>query len=179
MAQQDINGANWKQIFPSAVRANSNADYLTARKMTEWNVTNIIRMLADNDSFVISDAFDSAKDFEFCIHGYYFCIAANKFNTVTGFQSGPIWAKITLTHDTDTKDYYSELSKIEFYDLAQTDSDTEFSLQLLNGDRQIPQESLIKFTQQSIDMTSISNTILSNITTIDGNYPPPSPPSQE
>ena len=78
----------------SGKRANATTEqtptFLYARKMTEWNLTNIIRSITDNDSFVITDnvitedapsGTVSLNDkFEFCIHGYYFCIDSTPSN---------------------------------------------------------------------------------------------------
>lgn len=167
----DITG--FKQIFPSGKYAN--AGHLLSRKMTEWNLTNILRSITDQDSFVISNEYDLTKEFEFCVHGYYFCVPANfafkTDDTPEVTLNGAVYVTIQLTAAEDSGTY-SELDSISFSESSSTDTDTQFTLQLLDSNRTIPATSKIKFNQRSLNMEEISNTILNNIQTIDGNYPP-------
>ena len=161
------------QIFPSGKRAN--VGELNSRKLTEQNIRNILNSITDNHSFVISDSFPASGDtttpFEFVVDGYYFSITRNNIGVID--LTGNLWVGITLTSEQDTSDTYSELNTITFSTTEPPNQD--FTLQLLS-DGKVKEESKIKFENKSVslDLSTISDTVLGNITTIDGNYSPPS-----
>ena len=81
-----------------------------------------------------------------------------------------MYAIITLTATDDTSESYSELEGITF---VNADPGQGIYLQLLENGPRVPDASKIKFKQKSLDIDTISNTVLGNITTIDGNFSPP------
>lgn len=166
---------DFKQIFPSAVRAASSTvsnNYLTARKMTEWNLTKLIRNLADNNdgSFVISNSASNispTNPFEFCVHGYYFSYTGTLTNNSNNY------AHIKLSQSEDSDNSYSELKDIVIDTSSASPwilstGEVHVYLQLTDDDGDIPPASKIKFKTTSINTAGIFN----EITIIDGNKNP-------
>lgn len=88
-------------IFPISIKRNSNPG---ARVLSEVNLTSIVRGLTDKDAFVISSSFESDKDFEFIIHGYYCRIESSVIPSCFRiFPNGPIYAVILIKGS--SKDY--------------------------------------------------------------------------
>jgi hypothetical protein len=137
-------------VFPCVSRdtGTSNID-LNAKLMSEENITNIIKSITDRDSFVINYE-KSGEWIEFILNGYYFKL--DKFTF-----SGNIYASL-ITQPTSGytllkgDELVSSTKEFKGLVLSDTDSENAFAL-CISGN--VPNDSLIKFNQPSLYLTSI------------------------
>ena len=93
-------------VFPSAKRANGDATYVKeSRALSEQNLIGLVNQLLEVKSFVISNEWDDAKDFQFNIGGYLFTIKAGGYTP----SGDDVYAHISTT----TTDGYTELNGVE------------------------------------------------------------------
>ena len=145
-------------VFPSAIRANANANNLDSRKMSEANLTRMISLLTDNKNFVIND---DNTDIEFCLDGYYFKCTKGYANTKAGGY--PVYVTKTTTPG------QSEISSVTF-----STTSTEGSLCLLeqdaNNNVSVPISSYYRYVLNSSQKKGINySQVFTDIVEIDGN----------
>lgn len=178
------------KVFPSSFRDSVNDP--ESRLFTEANVTRQYHILCANTehagSFVITDNFDSKKDFEFILSGYYFKLDASIVEQIFEDTSVTYNAYINLkdidvSENKDTNIYSKRLGNIvsnnEALDIKDS-SDTDYNFEgliisttdpenythklCLLDEGQIPEESKIKFRLQDTDL-KINSTRSLEITT--------------
>ena len=135
-----------RQIKDAGGNALSNED-LKGKLMSEENVTNIIKSITDENSYVINDDLDNL---EFIIDGYYFKLSEYSL-------TGNKYAYITTTNSSVGKLIVGDNSSTNvFGGLTITDTipDVENYLTLCE-DGKIPQISRIKFSCESLNMSNI------------------------
>lgn len=150
-------------VFPATRR--SDEYQRRSRLITEYNFTNMVKLLTERPSYCVTKDYDANKPFEFYIYGYYFKISqASLLVSTTGAQ-GTVYAYITL----DTGNAIPEISglddegRYEGLNLTNTFS-TEWDEQpnvhylklleknLNTGAWQVPTDSLVKFTRNSVEL---------------------------
>lgn len=151
-------------VFPATNRTYTEDNKtIKSRLMSEDNITNIIKSIADYNSFVLN--YDSNKDnggvIEFILNGYYFRITYfDTFLKESNFENN-VYAKLknspssssdysnTLEQDKVSEDV-SKYEGIEF--VKTSDADTFLLLQKDGDGWKIPSESFYKYNVDSINL---------------------------
>ena len=164
--------SNAINVFPCA---NRGSDYnLQSRLTSEYNLTNIINQLIDQDSFVITSVLTTDGPLAFNIHGYYFNVS--NYTSITGLGLGnDIYAYIRVFSSTSNGVVFQELGTSGTEEGTELDSNSTFmgvnfvatqeevptsgdnnfyySLHILHSDNgtnwTIPEESTVKFITNS------------------------------
>lgn len=169
--------SNSIDVFPCANRGGNHN--LQSRLTSEYNLTNIINQLIDQDSFVITTSLTSGGPLSFNIHGYYFNVLNYNDIINLGISGDDIYASIRIKANTSTGGViFHELSVggteenegsglddndptnglfrgIIFTspsDIPDAGGDQIYSLHILHRDSgvwSIPQESTVKFITDS------------------------------
>lgn len=132
------------KVFPCVSREND----LHSKLISEENITSLVRMVTDNNSFVIND---SLSDFEFVIDGYYFKVNIAKFFSD---NPGPIFAQISYKSASPYRIIEGDTDGAFGGIIFSTTEPSEGSpyLQLWDGEK-VPPNSKVKFTLQSTNIS--------------------------
>lgn len=139
------------QIFPFGSPRDSDS---YARILDEFNIRRIMKSIVDRPSYVISANNDNSR-VEFVIEGYYFNVDLTSILNDTTFKNQPIYAIIELK-STNGHEYLvggddqESFTGLEFSIEAET-AENHYSLELLNAERKIPTNSLVKFNVESFE----------------------------
>lgn len=143
-------------VFPCVSRSK---DYeLKAKLMSEENITNIIKSITDSPSYII-DYDKNTKILEFVIDGYYF-----KLTEFT--PSGTQYAVLKYKADTpkEIKIIDGDNTNNQFNGLTiETSQPKSGTYLLISENNEIPDRSKIKFSRESLNMSSIDCGELNNL----------------
>ena len=157
------------EVFPSTRRTFQGTH---SRLVTEDALSGLIRGLVSGEGFVSSPLrsnYSSTDVFIFNIHGYYFATTVGQLTQVAGIDNTEVYATITLDPGTSTT--YTELkgadigsyyTGVDFTTTAQSGTD-RYCLHLLHKDGStwmVPQDSLIKFSVDDIDITEVDGGVI-------------------
>lgn len=161
---------NQIEVFPFGSHRPSHPN---GRTMSEINLTRYLKSIADNQDFVISKTFSPNSNFEFMIHGYYFCVNGEEASNVDnhpfyGITFTTLYAIIYIDESNpDAPVLYGEDKEDEFTGVTFSSTteagitvnagkSTKYVLPILTKDRSgnliVPTESLLKFNTSSIDI---------------------------
>lgn len=135
-------------VFPCVSRS-KNYD-LKAKLMSEENITNIIKSITDKKSYIIND---DLSNLEFVIDGYYFKLTGvelkeNRYAYISTKKNGVTPNEFTLLIGDNNSNSFEGL----IIDSAIPDG--KDYLTLCEGGK-IPADSKIKFSRESLNMSSI------------------------
>lgn len=167
------------KVFPSIGRTEKDAD---AELMNEGNISNIVRSLCrERKSYVLSKTFSDSAPFEFVIYGFYF-----KIIDVSTLKDRPLYAHIyikenptgnyqllTLADATGSDQHQILDQKVDEGESTEFkgvlfDTSSEggtYTLQLLDGNGNVPVTSLLHVKSNEILDGTTSNYISSVFTT--------------
>lgn len=133
-----------------------------ARILNEQNISRIVRNLTDVNGFVISYD-EKSKLIEFMIYGYYF--KADLSSLVTDYKGKDIHAYIAVSEDSeyeyllggDTDGVETDPSSSDFTGLyinqkPNIPGATVHTLHILDKSGKVPENSLSKFSSNSVDL---------------------------
>lgn len=135
-------------IFPYS--SNSSTDS-NNRKLTEFNITNIVNRLVDKDFFVISpslgDTITDETSLEFNIKGYWVKATPQELGIGDITNNTNIYVALVFNSTNDIVDNIS----IEVV-AANTDTGTHNGYDCLLKEGKIPEDAYIRFTSDSISL---------------------------
>ena len=163
-------------VFP-ATRRTYESSY--ARQVTEASLVGIVNKLIDRDGFVVNKTLPTTQGAKlyFNIHGYYF--EAEPGDIIDLFNSNVenIYAVIELSTGVDASPFIELVGQdeeesdisiykgIEFVNSQPAAASNRYSLHLLQKTGEgwiIPEDSIVKFSPESLDITLIDGGIITD-----------------
>lgn len=139
-------------VFPCVSRDGSKVDDLSAKLMSEENITNLIKSITDNHSYIISYN-DDSEELEFILDGYYF-----KLSNFT--PNGTLYATLVYNDSSGLKLIKGdEATGFEGLSIDTTPT-TDKPCLLLCENGKISEVSKIKFLQSSLTISTINCGVL-------------------
>jgi hypothetical protein len=141
-------GSESIKVFPCVSRnLSKGSDELDAKLMSEKNITNLIKTVTDNSSFVLSDT--NANPMRFVLDGYYFEIKNFDY-------TGTKYAYVAKQQDLIRGDNGNSFLGLTLWE-ASNDSDkpTTSPHLCLCSDGKVPASSRYKFNQSSFNISKI------------------------